>query len=109
MVEVIEVHVNCSSKTEAERIARAALDGRLAASANLFPAISSTYHWKHSVETTEEFPLVLKSTDVRFAALAELIGSLHAYETPSIIGHRIDQVSADYRDWIIRETDSNDA
>lgn len=106
MAEIIEVRVNCGSKTEAERIAHTAVEQRLAASANLHGVIASTYHWKQSIETAEEVPLTLKTTDAHFEALTELIETLHAYETPSITGFRIQHISAAYRDWVIRETES---
>lgn len=104
MSDVIDVWVNCASDEEAKRIAEAAIESRLAACANRYPPIASTYRWRGRIERAEEVPLLLKTRPALFDGLARLIGRLHSYETPSVIGIRADRVSADYAAWIAAET-----
>lgn len=106
MSQVIDVWVNCASHGEAERIATEAIDSRLAACANIFPGISSAYHWRGGVEHTPEVPLLMKTRDDLFDELARLVERLHGYETPSIIGIRAEFVNAAYEEWVVRETRS---
>jgi periplasmic divalent cation tolerance protein len=104
MSEVIDVWVNCASRGEAERIAEAAIGGRLAACANLYPPIASAYRWHGRIERAEEIPLLLKTRPDLFDGLARLICRLHSYETPSVVGIRVDRVTADYAAWVAAET-----
>ena len=104
MSGIIDVWINCADADEAERIAEAAIGARLAACANIYPEIASAYRWKGKVERAGEVPLLMKTRAELFDELARLAGRLHSYETPSILGVPIAQVSADYADWVIAET-----
>ncbi|MGI9509231.1 MAG: divalent-cation tolerance protein CutA [Geminicoccaceae bacterium] len=101
---IIEVWVNCPDKSAAADIAEAIIGERLAAAANFHPTISSRYHWKGSIESAQEIPLLFKTRQSLFAALARRIAELHPYETPSIIGKEVRHANASYRAWIIEET-----
>ena len=104
MKAIIQVTVNCSDDDEAERIATRALEQRLAASVNIYPAISSAYYWDGRVNKRQEVPVVLKTRQELFTALAELINAAHVYETPAILASLPDQVNPDYADWVYAET-----
>lgn len=104
MDEIIEVQVNCASQDEAERIAEAVVDERLAACANIHGPIRSLYHWGGRVERAEEVPLVLKTRAALFEPLAARIAALHSYEVPGILALPVGTVNAAYRDWLLTET-----
>ena len=97
----VVVLVTCASRKEAERLARAVVERKLAACVNVAAApVRSIYRWKGKIETTAEFPLVIKTTRGKFAALEKEIRRLHSYETPEIIALPIVAGSADYLRWI---------
>ena len=60
--------VTCGSLDEARTIARAAVDGRLAACAHTWP-VASTYRWEGAVERDEEHLVVFTSSADRFDEL----------------------------------------
>lgn len=97
---LIEVRVNCASEDEAAAIASAVVGRGLAGAANILPAITSIYRWKGEVRTSAEVPLLLKTLERQFRPLAELIGEMHSYETPSITAVRLEFVSRSYREWM---------
>jgi len=101
MTDKIVVMVTCGSRAEARKIARAVVEARLAACANVLggPA-QSIYRWKGKVETAKEVLLLIKSTRKRFAALEREIRRLHSYETPEIIAVPIAAGSRTYLQWI---------
>lgn len=101
---IIEVWVNCPDIATAVKIADDVVVARLAACSNIYPPIISQYRWKGAVETAEEVPLLLKTRQSLFDALAERIAEYHAYETPSIVGHEIKHAATSYRRWIIGQT-----
>ena len=105
MTGIILVRVNCASRAEAEAIAAAALERRLAAAANIHPAIDSLYRWEGEVRSATEVPLDLKTRTGLFGPLSEMIAALHSYETPSILAFEASGAAAAYRSWLEAETD----
>jgi periplasmic divalent cation tolerance protein len=108
MSQLIDVWVNCANKDEASMIAQAAVKRRLAACSNISSPIVSSYHWKGGIENDREVPLLLKTRTGLFDDLAELIETLHSYETPGIIGIAVDHVNAAYMEWLLNETKAAD-
>jgi periplasmic divalent cation tolerance protein len=79
------VFCTCPDTTGAEALARALVDGRLAACVNVLPGVRSVYRWRDAVESSEEVQLLIKTTRDRFDALREAIRVQHPYELPELI------------------------
>lgn len=88
------------SREEAEKIAQALVERRLAACVNLVGPIQSVYRWQGKVETAAEHLLVIKTTAGLFDAVAKAIRELHSYELPECIQLPIEAGSAEYMKWI---------
>lgn len=98
---VIIVLVMCANTAEAKRLARAAVDQRLAACGNIMGANAlSIYRWKEKVDQAREVLLIVKTTRSRFSALEQLLRKLHSYEVPEIIALDVFAGSAPYLDWV---------
>jgi periplasmic divalent cation tolerance protein len=69
----------------ARRLARAALQARLVACANLIPRVESHYRWRGKVESSGEVLMILKTTRPRLGALEKLILARHPYDTPEFL------------------------
>lgn len=84
----------------ARKLARAALETRLVACANLLPGIESHYQWQGKIERGTEVLMVLKTTTVRLAALEQLIVAKHPYDTPEFVVLPISHGNQRYLDWV---------
>ena len=104
--EVLVVLVNASSEDEALRIARAVVDERLAASANLIPNVRSIYRWKGSVEAELETTMVIKTVPGRLQALTRRIVDLHSYDVPEVIALSVIRGHEPYLNWVRKNTTS---
>ncbi len=93
------VLVTASSQAEAERIASALVEAKLAACVNLMP-IRSVYTWQGEICSDEEWQLVIKTCLHHFSKLEAKVRSLHSYETPEIIALPILAGSPPYLQWI---------
>jgi periplasmic divalent cation tolerance protein len=82
------------------KLARAALEARLIACANLIPRIESHYWWQGKIEAGAEVLLVMKTTAARLAALEKLIVAAHPYDTPEFVVLPISGGSRRYLDWV---------
>lgn len=97
----VVVLVTCASWKEAEKLARALVQKRLAACVNIANSrVKSVYRWKGKIESASEFLLTVKTTQRQFAALEKEIRRLHTYETPEIIALPIVAGSKAYLRWI---------
>jgi periplasmic divalent cation tolerance protein len=95
------VLVTCANLGEAKRIARAAVERRLAACVNIFPQpIHSVYRWKEKVETAREYLLLIKTVGKQLDALRRAVKELHSYDVPEFIALPIVGGSKDYLRWL---------
>lgn len=86
------------------RIARALVEERLAACANLVPGVRSIYRFRGVVEDEREVLLVIKTCADRIEALAERLRALHPYEVPELVVMPTAGGLAPYLDWVRVET-----
>ncbi|MCM8780808.1 MAG: divalent-cation tolerance protein CutA [Candidatus Omnitrophica bacterium] len=96
----IVIIVSTSCKKEAERIAQAVVEHKLAPCANIIDNCESIFWWRKKIEKTEETILLLKSKKSNFNNIVRLVKSLHSYEVPEIIALPIVDGNADYLRWI---------
>ena len=69
----------------ARRLAQTLVGERLAACANLLPAVESIYRWKGAVENAPEVMAILKTTTESYPRLEARLKELHPYELPEIV------------------------
>jgi periplasmic divalent cation tolerance protein len=101
MTGKIVVLVTCASVKEARKIARAVVEQRIAACANIATTpVQSIYRWKGKVESAKEFLLIIKTTQARFTKLKAEVKRLHSYDVPEIIALPIVRGAAAYLTWI---------
>ncbi len=101
MSDKVVVLVTCANAAEARRIALAAVNGHLAACANILPGkVTSIYRWKGRVESAKEQLVLIKTSRKRLAKLRALVARLHSYEVPEFIALPIAAGSPAYLAWI---------
>ena len=97
----VVVLVTCSSRTEAQRLAREIVSRRLAACANVLEIpVQSVYWWKGKVEKAREFLLLIKTSARRLPALQAEVERLHSYDVPEFIALQIVAGSPKYLRWL---------
>ena len=87
---------------EAGTIARALVEERLVACANMF-VISSVFRWEGKVEQEPEAAIICKTVTEKVPAVIKRVKELHSYETPCITSWKVDSGSEAYLDWVRRE------
>ncbi len=108
MTGKIVVLSTAGSPEEAEKLARALVEARLAACVNIVPRIRSIYRWQGVVQDEAELLLIIKTTRDLLAKVQETIAHLHSYTVPEAIALPIADGSPDYLDWIDKETQPGD-
>jgi periplasmic divalent cation tolerance protein len=87
----------------ARALAKAALQARLIACANLVPKIESHYWWQGKIESDVEVLMILKTQKSKLPALETLILAKHLYDTPEFLVLPLNSGSKKYLDWIGRD------
>lgn len=99
----LEVRTTLGSEAEAQALAVQLVERRLAACAQVWGPITSTYWWSGTVETETEWMCVVKTRDDAFGLLATAIRELHPYDTPEVIAVPVTAGDAGYLAWIDEE------
>lgn len=103
-VRCLQVQTSTDSRAEAMELARAVVEARLAACAQVTGPVASTYWWEDTVERAEEWLLVLKLPADRYQAVAEFIAERHSYDEPEIVATPIVAGAQSFLTWIEEET-----
>ena len=84
----------------AQRVSNQLVAEKLAACANILPAVESIYRWKDKVETGNETLVIFKLSEDRQSAFQEKVRSLHPYEVPEIIFFPVSNGLPEYLHWV---------
>ncbi len=100
---VLTVLTTVDSAEAAAALARGAVEARLAACAQISGPVTSVYHWKDALETSQEWQVLFKTTTAAYPALEARLTAGHPYDTPEIIATPVVRGSADYLAWVAGE------
>lgn len=103
-MNILLVLTNLPERESAESMARFLVEKQLAGCVNILAPCRSVYRWKGSVESADEVPLLIKTTEARYPALEEAIRERHPYEIPEIIAVPVVDGLPDYLAWLAAET-----
>lgn len=100
----ILVMSNWPDRETASRVAEQLVEARLAACVNLLAPCRSIYHWQGKTESAEETPMLIKTTEARYAEVEQYIRAHHPYELPEILSVPVSGGLPDYLQWVYQET-----
>ena len=100
MTDAVVIFVTAGSEAEAETIAKALVEERLAACVNILSPMRSIYRWQGKVADDREWLLVIKTHAERFAAVETTVKALHSYQVPEVIALPIVVGTEGYLQWL---------
>ena len=104
MTGIVTVYATFSSAEEARGIARAVVEEKLAACANILAPCDSIYRWQGSIEEAKEVPALFKTRADAAPRLIARIAELHSYDVPAAVVWPIAEAVPAYADWVRAET-----
>ncbi|MBX5463472.1 MAG: divalent-cation tolerance protein CutA [Steroidobacteraceae bacterium] len=99
----IALFTTAGSLEEARTLARAAVERKLAACAQI-SEIESFYQWKGAVQNEKEWRILFKTTDAQYTAVEQLIRELHSYELPAVYACEMDRVLGAFGEWVVENS-----
>ncbi len=100
MTDKVVVLVTCGSDEEAERIARALVEARLAACVNILGSVRSIYRWEEKLNDDQEVLLLIKTSRSLFDQVRRTVEKAHSYEVPEVICLPIIDGAPNYLNWL---------
>jgi periplasmic divalent cation tolerance protein len=91
-----------ATREDADRLARAMVEQRFAACAQI-SAIDSIYRWHDALQCEPEWRLLFKTAEAVRPALQAALRAAHPYELPAIVALPITAEEA-FADWVAEET-----
>ena len=88
----------------ARRLAKAGLEAKLAACANIVPAIESHYWWEGKLESSKEALVIFKTRQEMLPKLEQIVRDVHSYDTPEFVALPLIAGSRKYLAWIENNT-----
>lgn len=101
--DFVTVQTTTDTAAEAEQLASAAVERRLAACVQV-SEIRSYYRWQGETHNDPEFLLTLKTTAVAVPGLKKMLQADHSYDEPELIVTPIIDGSQPYLQWIAEST-----
>ena len=102
MTDILLVTTTVAERADAERLARAMVEQRLAACAQI-ERIDSVYRWQGALQQAPEWRVLFKTTEAHCAALEAALLDAHPYEVPAVVALRTHTVSTAFADWVRAE------
>lgn len=100
MEDFIQIFTTTEVKDDAEKIARALVEEKLAACVQIIGPIVSIYRWEDAVEQGEEWLCSIKTSKALFRKVETVIKTIHPYDVPELIALPIVDGSSDYLRWL---------
>jgi periplasmic divalent cation tolerance protein len=104
MTDALLVFTTLPSADKAAELAKVLIEERLAACANLLPAIRSIYRWQGKLQDENEVLVLLKTRAEHLERLKLRILELHPYEVPEILAVPVEAGYQPYLEWLAGET-----
>ena len=98
------IYITAANADEAKTIARALVEERLAACANILGAMTSIYRWQGEIHEDQEVAMIIKTQTSLTAKAITRIKELHGYDCPCAVALAVDGGNPEFLDWIVKET-----
>jgi periplasmic divalent cation tolerance protein len=99
----LQIITTTASKADAEKIARALVEQRLAACVQISGPITSCYRWEGRIETSEEWLCTVKTRRDLYPQVEAAVKSLHPYQNPEILATQVVEGAPEYLQWLAEE------
>jgi periplasmic divalent cation tolerance protein len=99
--EPLVVFVTAASMEEAEALASALLEARVAACVSILPGVESRFWWEGRIERAQEVLLVIKTLREAYPTLERTVTTCHSYQVPEILALPVVQGHLPYLSWIM--------
>ncbi len=96
---MVFIYSTCKDKEQAETLAKALVQGKLAACVDMWPT-EAIYWWEGQLVRSKEVMLLVKTLEQKTADVEEFIKNNHTYKIPIVASFDVRRLNRDYKEWI---------
>ncbi len=104
MTDALLVFTTLPNADKAHEVAKTLVEERLAACANLLPAVRSIYRYQDKLQDEYEVMVLFKTRAENVERLKARLLELHPYEIPEILAIPVESGYQAYLDWLGAQT-----
>lgn len=104
--ELVIIYVLFPTAGEAHDACRKLLEERLIACANRMAPGISHYEWQGEMQSSEEHPVIIKTTTTLADEVIARIAKLHSYDVPAILQWPVAKAHPAFADWVGQQVPS---
>ena len=104
-MDILSLTTTVATRADAERLARALVERRLAACVQIDEGVQSHYRWQGALCADAEVRLTVKSLPTLRPRLQAFFDEAHPYELPQLLWQAMDASPA-YAGWLRGEVDA---
>ena len=93
-------YTTVETKVEAHDLAKVLIESRFVACVNIIDRVESFYRWEGRVNCSSEVIVLIKTIDIHFDKVNELICKHHKYSVPCVLSLSVSSHNDDYNEWI---------
>jgi periplasmic divalent cation tolerance protein len=101
--DIIQVFTTTAERADADKIAAALLERRLAACVQVSGGLESSYWWNSRIERSKECLVIIKTVKPLYKKLEAALLELHPYDAPEILATPVVEVSPAYAKWLVEQ------
>jgi len=101
---VVLIYTTCETPDEAKSVAHELVKRKLAACANIFPAMTAVFEWEGETQEGTETAMFVKTRTALAETVTAEIKRLHSYDVPAVAVLEVSGGNRAFLDWIAEET-----
>ena len=105
-IDLLVIVTSLPNMEAAKAMAKALVEGRLAACAQIQQELYSVYRWEGKLCEEQEVLLSLKTVSHQWEAICLFIKEAHPYDLPEILAYSPEQYEQQYGHWVSSEVNS---
>lgn len=93
------LYVPIDNQENAQKVAQALVQQKLAVCVNIIPAVTSVYEWEGKIESGSELIMLIKTNKNKIQSARDTVAALHPYKVPCIAEIPIYTLNSTYQAW----------
>lgn len=94
------IYITCPDREVAKTIARALVEEKLIACANILDGLTSVYRWDGNIEESSEVLLLAKTEASKWKQLEKRVLELHPYDVPCVVAYPSAETTSIFAHWV---------
>lgn len=99
-MKLVLIKTTTESLSDAKKLSEQLIAQKLAACVSIGTPILSHYVWQNQTHWSDEYPILIKTNEIKQSSVLNFLKHHHPYDTPEINCILVDDTNTDYLQWV---------